>query len=317
MNDINKKLISEIPEERKATPEESWNMQGVLGTTLLGNIVFSPIDEKSDVQEKNTVDIQKYLIPFPKRKDREYNPDLDNARASMEKNNEKGNDIGTLQDIDYILQNYQKSLSFDDAIEIYFFLIHTRLEKNTQENRAAIDETLTLVDHIQPYEHQLNSQQKDYFWYYVGITCFCKGALNQENIYYERANTAFDRILNANRTNMHTGNIAEHMLDTERYKEILHYKIHSLYHLHEYEKVLPIIMDFFEVCGRDPIEKSYNDPRDKQRISQILYIQGDAYEMLHEYDNAIESYQNYSFFEPKDEFVQKNIALLKSKKSPE
>jgi hypothetical protein len=154
-------------------------------------------------------------------------------------------------------------------VEIDLLLVHIELENYTDENKKNIDGTLALLDHLLLYIDQLDSDQKDSLRYYTGIACFCNAGLHDEKIYYQRANAAFDNVLK----HAHTSDVSDHLLDSELYKEILYYKIYSLYNLYEYENISSVIDNFLKVCGWNETEKTYNNPIDKQRISNILLIQ--------------------------------------------
>ncbi|MFA7298356.1 MAG: hypothetical protein WC010_01800 [Candidatus Absconditabacterales bacterium] len=300
MNNIDKMVING---GRVPNPEELKQIKESLGIALSGDDNNSPVTQEVSIHKKNS--IQKYIFPFSQRATREYNPDLDDAWESMETHNENGNEEGVIQDIDYIFKNYQTSLSFHDTLDAYMLLIHWRVEHASEANKSTINETLDLIDHLGQYEPQMDSQQKDLFWYYTGMASFSKAGLEEDHLAYVRANAAFDTILHVDRTT--------NMLEDAHYKEILYFDIHSLYNLKESEKSLPLIQDFLDVCGRDPIKKTHTLPRDKERILEILYIQGYMLESLDRDNDAIEVYKNYLSLDPDNKYILDSITYLVSK----
>ena len=179
---ITNELIKYLPPEEKLTSSDILSTMkkittnDIIENTLLNEVNFSV---PHHIDQKITNNMQKYFFPLPKHKTRSYHPDLENVREHMEEANENNENAATLEDIEYIIKNYQHLLSFDDAIHLYFILISIKLEKYTQENNLHIDQALLLLQHLYPYEKQFSFQQKDYFWHNMGLSYYCKAHLGK------------------------------------------------------------------------------------------------------------------------------------------
>ncbi|MCX6824927.1 MAG: hypothetical protein NTY80_01765 [candidate division SR1 bacterium] len=305
MNNLPNELFNVFP-ERIATPEEYKKAIGDILSPK--NADFSVKEKKhpNSAAQPNIAHIKPYFIPIPQRKDRQYLPDLDSRREQMEEKYDEGNYAGTIKDIKYIFTHYKDLLSFHDVVEIYLWIIDMKLNNLIQDDAINFDEMFLLLQHIYPYEQNLDSDQKHSFWTYAGNACFFKAEVDDEIKYYDAANKAFDKALEFSHT---SGN-------PNSDKIITYLKSVSLFKLKAYDKSLRAINDFLDICGRDTKKNTHNDPNDKKILSAIFEYQGDIYKELKQIHEAIRSYENHLLFNPDDEYTKKLIRTL-SEQLPE
>lgn len=284
-----RKLIEESRnfEERLASPEETWNMQGDITKALLWDMAFSPVEDKKKPQMKTN--IQKYILPFPKRKDRKYDPELESVRESMEGNDETWNKVWMMKDIDYIIDNYKNLLSFDDMLVIQTMLV----SKYVRENN--LDSAMSLLENIKHYETAFNQDQRKNFLYALGIVYFYKAAWKDAG-FYKKALVCFDEILWPD-------------LDDEKYLDILSKKIYALFKINDYDNCLSAIEEFLPLSeDTEHIDKDIKTCR-----IDSFQIQGAIYESKKEYKKAIKSFMEYLKYKPDDENIKKYIRILSEK----
>jgi hypothetical protein len=96
MNHKPKRVI--IPEEKlDIASDTSQETIKRVHLDLLYDFDVSQIPEENiykdinEAEEISTTDVQKYLFPLPQRKIREYSPELEATRESLEENNENVN----------------------------------------------------------------------------------------------------------------------------------------------------------------------------------------------------------------------------------
>ena len=191
--------------------------------------------------QPNIAHIKPYFIPIPQRKDRQYLPDLDSRREQMEEKYDEWDYIWTIKDIKYIFTHHKDLLSFHDVVEIYLWIIDMKLNNLIQDDTINFYEMFLLLQHIYPYEQNLDSDQKHYFWTYAWNACFFRAQVDDEIKYYDAANKAFDKALEFS-----------HMSENPSSDKFITYlKSVSLFKLKAYDESLRAINDFLDICWRD------------------------------------------------------------------
>lgn len=259
-----------IPEERLATKEETQSYDVVVW----------------DVTKAIASTMDKYILPFPKNKERIYTPDLESARESLQNNQEEENYIWATKDIDYILDNYKDHLSFDDMFDLQLMLVKKKMFDDD------LDDAIFLLDHIQKYEKDLDEQQRKELFYCFWLVYFYKADL-KNNYFYRKSIEYFDKVLGPD-------------IGKEMYVSILCKKIIALEKLEQYKEYIPAAKEFISLS--EDIAETDDYIRDERihAYEKLWFI----YAKTHQKEKAIKYFQKYLEYEPNDKTIQRMIYLL-------
>lgn len=284
--ETHKKLIEErfASEERLTTSAEAENMQGILWKTLLWDLVFSPVKEKSDI--KNIPE----KVVF--KETREYTDDLTNNLDQLEyMYREKNNFSGVLDTIDYILKKYTPSLIRWDYIDImlkksYSFYILWKYNNSHKD-----------LEQISPYKKYFTAEQKDDFYAIKWNILFTLWDKEQDTYFFSEALECFDHIIEwANEI---------HTLDQEFYVDVQYKRAYIYCCLKKYEEAIPLFQELIVIAKTQG---------NKEMKINCLYLLWMSFEGIEKYQEAIDTLNEYLTYKD-DEETKKYIRILSEKLS--
>jgi len=281
------------PKEWLVTHDEIKDIKNVSTKELLWDLVFFSQTHKNKPISKSDTDIRTYIIPFPQREYRQYDPDLESVWESMQGNSEMWNQEWFKKDIDYILNHHIKSLSFDDMIVLQTNLISIYVLEQK------LDNAMLLLENLRKYESIFTDSQRKTFLYIVWIVYFYK-AHGKDKEFYEKSLACFDELIGPD-------------LDNDKYMEILSKKVYALFKLDKHADCLSAIDEFLPLSE----EAEHTDKDIKIARMDALQIQWVIYESQKEYQKAIQSFRTYLNYNPVNSDAVKNHIRILSEKSPE